>query len=281
MLSLAMIFGVRDASHFGHFAQDIHPHLVEIEQRYVQPGESFSLPGYCPSCGVGVVAVDYMFSSPPHDAKSIVWRERGVCACGMNTRMRSTLDWILSSEGLDRNSLIYCSEGKTVFYKALLDFFPLSIGSEYIPAKAGLGSIDRHGLRCESLEQLSFADNSFDLLVSMDVLEHVFDYQAALRNIYRVLKPGAAAVITVPFNFMLRETVRRAEIDADGHVNHLLPRVYHGDPISNSGALLVFDYGWDMIDYARALGFRDIEFLFIWSDAKKYFGLNYILRMKK
>ncbi|MBK6741808.1 MAG: methyltransferase domain-containing protein [Hydrogenophilales bacterium] len=278
MLELALIYSARKPSHTEHYFQDIYPLLDKVQLKYVSCDASFNLTGYCPSCGVGNVAVDYMFSA---DGKTPVWRERGVCSCGMNTRMRCTLDWILSSENLSRNSLVYCNEGTTAFYKALLDFVPLTIGSEYIPKKAPLGSIDRHGLRCESIENLSFADDSFDLLVSLDVLEHVFDYQAALRNMYRVLKPGAAALITVPFHFNRADSVKRAEINATGHIEHLLPAVYHGDPINNSGALLVYDYGWDMLDYAKSLGFRDIQFLFIWSEAKKYFGINYLLRLMK
>lgn len=278
MLETALIYSAKEMRHSDHYFQHIYPVLDTVQGQYLSSEPQYNLTGYCPACGVGNIAIDYMFSS---DGKTPVWRERGVCSCGMNTRMRSTLDWIVTSETLNRASVVYCSEGTTPFYKALLDFLPLTIGSEYIPKQAPLGSIDRHGLRCESLENLSFADNSFDLLVSLDVLEHVFDYQAALDNLYRVLKPGGVALITVPFHFTKSTTVRRAEIDHTGYVNHLLPRVYHGDPMSNSGALLIFDYGWDLIDYAKSIGFHEVEFLFIWSEVKKYFGINYILRMRK
>ena len=38
----------------------------------------------------------------------------------------------------------------------------------------------------------------FDLLVVCDVLEHVPDHLAAMREMYRVLAPGGCAIITVP-----------------------------------------------------------------------------------
>lgn len=45
---------------------------------------------------------------------------------------------------------------------------------------------------------LPFACNAFDLLVAMDMLEHLPDDCAALREFYRVLKPGGRVFATVP-----------------------------------------------------------------------------------
>ena len=46
--------------------------------------------------------------------------------------------------------------------------------------------------------RLPFRDESFDLVVAMDILEHVSDDSAALSEIYRVLKPGGRIIATVP-----------------------------------------------------------------------------------
>lgn len=46
--------------------------------------------------------------------------------------------------------------------------------------------------------RLPFADNSFDLVTMLDVLEHVEDDLAAVREISRVLRPGGAFVLSVP-----------------------------------------------------------------------------------
>lgn len=46
--------------------------------------------------------------------------------------------------------------------------------------------------------RLPFADRSFDGLVSFQVIEHVADPVAFVRELARVLKPGASAVLTTP-----------------------------------------------------------------------------------
>ncbi|MGH2898237.1 MAG: class I SAM-dependent methyltransferase, partial [Solirubrobacteraceae bacterium] len=47
-------------------------------------------------------------------------------------------------------------------------------------------------------EPLALADASFDLAVALDVLEHVQDDRAALRELARVLAPGGRLLVTVP-----------------------------------------------------------------------------------
>jgi len=44
-------------------------------------------------------------------------------------------------------------------------------------------------------EALEFPANSFDVVIMVEVLEHVVDYVRALREVYRVLKPGGAVWI--------------------------------------------------------------------------------------
>lgn len=50
----------------------------------------------------------------------------------------------------------------------------------------------------EDARRLSYPDAAFDLVVSTDVIEHVPDSAAMLREVARVLRPGGAAVITFP-----------------------------------------------------------------------------------
>lgn len=49
-----------------------------------------------------------------------------------------------------------------------------------------------------SLLALPFADASFDAVVCADVLYHLDDDHAAIREIFRVLRPGGTVVINVP-----------------------------------------------------------------------------------
>ncbi len=55
-----------------------------------------------------------------------------------------------------------------------------------------------NNLVCSRVQQLSYADNSFDVVTSCDVLEHVPDDSAALNETYRALRPGGVLVMTVP-----------------------------------------------------------------------------------
>src|SRR5262249_45284696 len=71
-----------------------------------------------------------------------------------------------------------------------LDFSPEAI--RYCRDK-GLGPV-RQGDVCA----MPFADESFDLLLATDIIEHVDDDLAALREIARVLRPGGKVLITVP-----------------------------------------------------------------------------------
>lgn len=45
---------------------------------------------------------------------------------------------------------------------------------------------------------LPFADDSFDLVTVLDVMEHVDDHEGGFREIRRVLRPGGAVIVLVP-----------------------------------------------------------------------------------
>jgi len=52
-------------------------------------------------------------------------------------------------------------------------------------------------------QRLPFADRSFDLIVALDILEHVPDDDAMASEILRVLRPGGHAILNVPAHPML------------------------------------------------------------------------------
>jgi SAM-dependent methyltransferase len=49
-----------------------------------------------------------------------------------------------------------------------------------------------------SITELPFADASFDLAVSLDVIEHIEDQERAMGELYRVVVPGGKLVVMVP-----------------------------------------------------------------------------------
>jgi SAM-dependent methyltransferase len=106
----------------------------------------------------------------------------------------------------------------------------------------------RDGNRSEDLSQLTFPDHSFDLFVTQDVLEHVLEPEKAFAEIARVLKPGGAHVFTMPWYPELTDNRIRARLQ-DGHILHLQEPLYHGNPISEKGALVTVDWGIGFTDF--------------------------------
>jgi len=53
-------------------------------------------------------------------------------------------------------------------------------------------------LRCDATRELPYSDGFFDWVFCGDMLEHVEEDDAVLKNIKRILKPTGRAVVTVP-----------------------------------------------------------------------------------
>ena len=114
------------------------------------------------------------------------------------------------------------------------------------------GGVHPNGSRCENLEHLTFADESFDLFVTQDVLEHVFNPEIALREIMRVLKFGGAHVFTTPRWHQMLESRCRAKLAANGNVEFSLEAQYHGNPIDAKGSLGHGITGWISMSWLLA-----------------------------
>jgi len=105
---------------------------------------------------------------------------------------------------------------------------------------------------CQSLEALTFADASFDVVITEDVFEHIRHHEKAFAEVARVLRPGGSHIFTIPFQFD-RKTVRRVEVRGAEDVYLLEPR-YHGDKIR--GEILVYtDFGIDLFERLEGYGF--------------------------
>lgn len=124
--------------------------------------------------------------------------------------------------------------------------------SQYTPTQfyqdVPLGQ-SKNGVRCENLEQMTFEDNSFDLMISQDVFEHVMNPADAFREIDRILKPGGAHIFTMPWYPHLDRTVKRAKQLSNGEIEYLEKAIYHGNPIDDKGSLVTFDWGADFVDF--------------------------------
>jgi SAM-dependent methyltransferase len=68
-----------------------------------------------------------------------------------------------------------------------------SRASVEVARSRGIGTIVESGI-----ERMPFEPESFDLVVSLDVIEHVGDHVGALRELRRVTRPGGRLLVTVP-----------------------------------------------------------------------------------
>lgn len=50
-------------------------------------------------------------------------------------------------------------------------------------------------------EQLAYADSTFDAILCVEVLQYLSELDFAIKEIYRVLKPGGVAILSVPFMY--------------------------------------------------------------------------------
>ncbi|WP_439594862.1 methyltransferase domain-containing protein [Falsiroseomonas sp.] len=116
------------------------------------------------------------------------------------------------------------------------------------------GQTGPQGVRCEDVTRLTFADESFDIVLSQDVMEHVPDPRRGFAETFRVLRPGGAHIFTIPQNRDLRHSVTRTRLGPQG-LKHLLPAAYHGDPVREGGALVFTDFGLDLPELIESVGF--------------------------
>jgi SAM-dependent methyltransferase len=72
--------------------------------------------------------------------------------------------------------------------------------------KVALAQESLANIRQAPAEELPYPDGTFDVVFSHEVLEHVHDDAAAVREAWRVLKPGGHLVIFVPNRLYLFET---------------------------------------------------------------------------
>lgn len=202
------------------------------------------------------------------------WREGLICSrCGLNSRTRAAVHLALWLGLTSRSARIYLTEQVSALYQWARRRYPRATGSEYLRDGTQPGGRNRAGVRCEDLTNLSFAAESFDAIFSLDVIEHIPDFQRAFAECARVLAPGGKLVLSVPFhrgpNHLLRAQVR-----PDGSIDHLVPPEYHGDPLDHQGCLCFHHFGWDILGFLKSAGFHRAEAVSIWSPEFGYLAAD-------
>ncbi len=225
--------------------------------------ESFAIEGFCVPCNKSVPLLVDLLSGGQRDGEYWIpnWRERLECPlCHMNNRQRliATLVNQYLSQRANSPANVYFMEQVTPIYlwasKVFTDHHLQ--GSEYLGHEYQGGTVVK-GIRHEDVTSLSFDDASLDLIVSNDVFEHVPNPASAFSECARVLRSGGLMLATIPFHSNAEISVVRASLDQHG-LQHHLPPMYHGNPVSAEGSLVFTDFGWDVLSALREAGFSDV-----------------------
>jgi SAM-dependent methyltransferase len=191
-------------------------------------------------------------------AKGQWLRDQYVCEkCGTVPRMRALVE-ILNQVRPDwRSCASHESSPCMQFFSQQCSSYTYSFFYEDVP----LGSVNPDGHRCENLEALTFPNETFDIFITQDVLEHVFNPDRALFQIMRVLRKGGLHIFTAPKHKNLLTSVRRALLN-NGQVEHLIEPNYHDSPIGDKRSLVTWDYGCDFHDLIeRWSGYTTCNFI--------------------
>ncbi len=244
-------------------------------------------PGACDACGSeSGFDVDWKQGEPPPQTL----REALRCsACGCNSRQRAATSAMLRELASKPHPRIHLTEQASPLFIALRRRFPRLSGSEFQPSLAKRLKLSawlwrqrawtwvRHG----DATRLRYADASLDAILCLDVLEHVPDFRAALGEFARVLKPGGALLLTVPWHWTNAGSREIARLRADGGIDFLQqPPEYHGDPLGG-GVLCFHHFGWDLLDAMRECGFAEAEALRVRDPERGLPEAQWVLRARR
>lgn len=137
----------------------------------------------------------------PNDPAVIAHMVRHEADMAFKKRVQTIFEWVQPTG--DKLILdIPCGRG---FYLNMLRYTSdcRLIGAELdwevmLKAQRNAGHLPNVALNNANIYALPYPDDTFDAVILSEILEHVEDDVAALKEVYRVLKPGGVAAITVP-----------------------------------------------------------------------------------
>ncbi len=128
-----------------------------------------------------------------------------ICPAGGSTaeplNLSRRIDVIRRIAGVHGLRILDCGCGTGEYVEAFRRLGADAHGIEYDAAKVAqfrARNPDAAGVVVGDIERMGFPAASFDLAVLNEVLEHVPDQDAALREIRRVLKPGGRLIVFAP-----------------------------------------------------------------------------------
>ena len=117
--------------------------------------------------------------------------------------------------------------------------------SEYVPEDNFKTRIKYwlKGIKNQNIEKLTYPNNSFDLVLHTEVLEHIDQPEKGIEECIRILKPKGILLFTVPL-IMDRKSIRKARL-VNGKVIQISKPSYHGSGENDN--LVFWEFGGDVI----------------------------------
>jgi len=165
-----------------------------------------------------------------------------------STRIRSISE--LASRGLG-NLRILDSDNFSAM-SSLLRSVPGYTRCSYLPDRSWGIEIEPGYFNID-LQRIDFPSESFDVVLTSDVMEHVRNCEAAHAQIHRVLKPDGVYIFNVPFAEDSDQDIQLVDTSTDQDVFLCAPH-YHGDPLTG-GILAYRIFGRELIRKLEVLGF--------------------------
>lgn len=162
----------------------------------------------------------------PVDESLIRHMTRNEADMAFKKRVQTIFDWVEPSDeklildfpcgrGFYLNMFRYVSSCRLI--GAELDWDVLQ------KAKRNVGDLPDLELMRANVYHMPYADNTFDAVIMSEILEHIDDDVQALREAFRVLKPGGVVAITVPnadYPFLWDPINRTLEWLFGRHIQH-------------------------------------------------------------
>jgi SAM-dependent methyltransferase len=175
---------------------------------------------------------------------SFVWR------AGQERRLKMILDWAPLRAPRRTQRVLVDGCGVGMYVKALqphtTEIYGIDIEGEHL--ERAVETVPGAHLQLARGEELPYADNFFDLILSHEVLEHVQDDRRAAAEMVRTLRPGGRAVIFVPNRLYPFET-HGHYWEGEYHFGNTPLINYLPDPLRDRLAPHVRAYtGWGLLD---------------------------------
>lgn len=111
------------------------------------------------------------------------------------------------NQAIDKKSKILdVGAGHGAFTKRLFDFgFDVS-ACDLFPEIFKFDKIECK--KVDITQEFPYADNSFDIVIAIEVSEHIIDHEVFFRELSRILKPGGKLYISTPNILSLKSRIR-------------------------------------------------------------------------